>query len=47
MFPVNILLNFGEKKKIDHVAVEMNGLFDITEGTLNQPIQTCNTGAYF
>ena len=36
-----------EREKIDHVAVEMIGLFDITEGTFNQPIQTCNTGAYF
>ena len=32
---------------VDYVAVEMIGLFDITEGTFNQPIQTCNTGAYF
>jgi hypothetical protein len=35
-----------ERKKIDHVAVEMIGLFDITDGTFNQPIQNCNTGAY-
>ena len=32
---------------VDHVAVEMIGLFDITDETFNQPIQNCNTGAYF
>ena len=31
---------------VDHVAVEMIGLFDITDGTFIQPIQNCNTGAY-
>jgi hypothetical protein len=40
-------MTFWRENKIDHVAVEMIGLFDITEGTFNQPIQTCNTGAYF
>jgi hypothetical protein len=34
-------------KEFSESKVEMIGLFDITEGTFNQPIQTCNTRGYF